>query len=392
MENSRCSSASQHDLRYKSQSTNYNTGFATYGRQSKHHHNKPDVMQVKNFVAQQASGPTLNNFSKTDLRASLQSQSYIHGRQGHVSNSVPPKMVPRPPPLPRTTQSHIYSNTRYSNSQELGKPKALHLDNLFRVSPTELLSRESSHSREGIHEGSSEEVIIEENISLSYFRDEDSEASDDLYDEPTGLGLKNTNSLQPVVEEPFLAITPESTQLRDSLAQSHRTVGTLSSELSRAQFHITELTTKLKSTTVNQNDLTDKLKSVTIRCIQAERHVTEISEEKSQLLEMLSTMEEMNKKLEAENAQLSIELQRRKIDWDSAIHRSQVRERATYAQETLDRAVQDARSGLMTLLKGVDGIKQVSSMLSTLDNFYTQPISPTPDSKDSDFAESPTLD
>lgn len=236
----------------------------------------------------------------------------------------------------------------------------------------------------------------EEPTQLRYFKDEDSEASDGDTDELTKEG---------VCEDPtprLRQLERANHELRISLAQSKLTVGTLSSELSRGQFHITELNTQLKESGAKHADLVTKLKSVTIRCIQAERQVQDLSQRSSDLNQQLGRVEDENERLGEENDRLTQEVRNLRAQqaarasnnsedgggWDDVMHRQQIRERSNYASQQLDKAVADAQEGIRALLRGVEGVSQVSNILSTLDKFYAQPQS-QPSSPENDMKNSP---
>ncbi|KAI0244509.1 hypothetical protein L0F63_000660 [Massospora cicadina] len=199
---------------------------------------------------------------------------------------------------------------------------------------------------------------------LRYFQDEDSEDSGEAR---VAMNIPEPMDANRASDAAWYE--KENLRLQKLLNLSNSTVNTLSSELSRAQFHIIELNSRNKESTTKQDDLINKLKSVTLRCIQAERLLQNTSTDNASLTQQLARVEVENERLASEIVLL------RKQDfegWNQSPHRRQVKERASLANAQLESALNDARAGIQALLKGVESAKRVSKILASIDNFYTE--------------------
>ncbi|KAJ9090482.1 hypothetical protein DSO57_1001940 [Entomophthora muscae] len=415
-------SASQHDLRKARPQTVHTSNYGTFGRSHGKYMQDPDPQPSKNrspflsnLSSQESDFPPENSNSEaaTTRRppgAADRSLPSIKNMSSHIlaassTNNIMGLKYVNKPRAQETSRSHAVPTRMHpeeaSRISRGNQASSLNLNNLsgtgsylftgYNEAPTQ-----PRHSKPIISSHSDDSLIDGE--PLRYFRDEDSEASeDDLAKESSkALGLTDTNSSTDSVQ--LSKLEKENRELQLLLSQSKATVGTLSSELSKAQFHITELNAQLKESTSKQIDLVDKLKTVTLRCIQAERNLQDKTSANSNLTQQLERVEGENERLGDENDRLSseISLLRRQSSggWDNPRHRSQIKERADFASAQLEIALNDARSGIMTLLKGVDNVKRVKQILTSIDQFYPEPDSspcqPLPSNTNSPHSIHPT--
>lgn len=160
---------------------------------------------------------------------------------------------------------------------------------------------------------------------------------------------------------------------------------TISKQLSKAQFHINELTNELQDLNSQKSDALSKLKSVTIRCIQAEKSNEGLDAKLRLNEERLSRLELENERLTDENERLNLEASRNSnLTNDSNIDSARpiapeqenlkrlVQERAQYSKYELERILLETNDFMMKMSSNAKDLKKICSILDNIDINYAE--------------------
>ncbi|KAI9294109.1 hypothetical protein K502DRAFT_331000 [Neoconidiobolus thromboides FSU 785] len=199
----------------------------------------------------------------------------------------------------------------------------------------------------------------ENSLELNYFQDIDSEASDlEMERNGNGLGLFNLNSrskklpLSPKQEKEL-----ELENYKNLIEQQKKTIATISSELSKAQFHITELNHRINDAENKQKESNDKLKNVTIRCIQAEKREVEIKEKYDAIEQETISLKEELLELKKEKGIKQI------IEKDSHVTKKKIE-----LEMSLNQIMDDSKISLQQLINQYNKLNLIKNELHNINS------------------------